>query len=298
MYICIGSDVFNLSVMKRISMLTNVLWISTVFAFSSDSGGAELFPEIKGWNLTPNERMYVPSDLWDLIDGAADTYLSYNFLDLHLADYNNEEGINVRVELYRQSTFDNTFGIYTTERSPDYHFIQIGSEGYLEEGALNFLCGYYYIKVTTNNQGDDAQNSLIEIAGNVEKHLKQENNWPDIFQMFPPGLIPYSEHYIAENFLGFEFLHSAFTAEYNKEGVDFQVFIIRTDSPEGVHEMLGEYLKFTKQDAAVTDGLFKIHDPYNGDIDVILKGNILAGIVNCDDESVLKEYIGLLEGKL
>ena len=284
--------------MKKLSVLILVLLICSVFAYSSDPEGTELFPEIKEWKLIQNERVYVPSDLWDIIDGAADTYLSYNFIDLHLADYNNDAGINVRVELYRHSTFDNTFGIYTTERSPDYHFINIGSQGYLEEGALNFLCGYYYVKVTTGNQGNNAQNSLVEIAENVEKYLKQENNWPDIFQIFPPEPMPYSEHYIAENFLGFEFLHSAFIADYNKDGEDFQVFIIRTDKPEEVREMLGKYLKFAKQDDEVSDSIFKIHDPYNGDIDVILKENTMAGIIGCEKETILNEYINLLKSKL
>jgi hypothetical protein len=284
--------------MKKIPIVMLILWISSVFAFPSYPGGKDLFPEIKGWKLTLNERVYTPSDLWDMIDGAADTYLSYNFIDLHLAEYNNDAGINIRVELYRHSTFNNSFGIYTAERNPDYHFIKIGSEGYLEEGVLNFLCGYYYIKITTGSQGEDAQNSLVEIAGSIEKHLGQENNWPDIFQVFPPDPKPYSERYIAENFLGFEFLNSVFVADYSRVGEDFQVFIIRTDNPENVREMLGKYLEFAKQDDKVSDGIFKIHDPYNGDIDVILKGNTLGGIVNCNNESTLQEYIGLLMGKL
>jgi len=284
--------------MKRLLILTFVICLKVVFAFASDPIKTELFPEIKGWNLTSNERVYLPSDLWDIIDGAADTYLSYNFIDLHLADYTNESGLNVRVELYRHSSFDNTFGIYTTERSPDYHFMKIGSEGYLEEGALNFLCGYYYVKLTTASEGEDARNAMVQIAEGVEKNLRQDHNWPDVLQILPSDRIPYSEHYIAENFLGFEFLNSAFTAEYSKEGEDFQVFIIRTVTPEEVREMLGKYLKFTKQDEQISDGQFKIYDPYNGDIDIILKGNTLAGIVGCDTATVLDEYINLLRSKL
>jgi hypothetical protein len=284
--------------MERILILIMVFWISTVFAFCSDPGKTELFPEIKGWNLIADERVYGPSDLWDLIDGAADMYLNYDFLDLHLADYNNEIGINVRVELYRHSTFENSFGIYTAERNPDYHFIKIGSEGYLEEGALNFLCGYYYVKITTSSQGEDARNAMVQIAGFIDKNLSQERNWPDILQSFPQEMIPYSEHYIAENFLGFEFLNSAFTAEYYKDGENFQVFIIRTGKPEEVRAMLEKYLEFTKQDNEVTDGLFKIQDTYNGNIYVILKGNILAGIVGCKSETIRNEYINLLKSKL
>jgi hypothetical protein len=284
--------------MKRSFVLMALYINCTIFTWSGNFVSGSLFPEIKGWTLTVSERVYGPTDLWDIIDGAADTYLSYSFLDLYLADYKNDAGINVRVELYRHNTFENTFGIYTAERSPDYHFIDIGSQGYIEEGVLNFLCGYYYVKINSGNKGADVQRSLIEIARSIDKELVQGKNWPEILQHFPSGEIAYSERYIAENFLGFEFLHSAFTADYNKDGEEFQIFLIRTDKPEEVNEMLSKYLDFTKQTCEISDGLYKIHDPYNGDIDVILKGNMMAGIIGCDAESIRLEFIRILEEKL
>jgi hypothetical protein len=286
--------------MKRLLVLTHVIWFSTIFTFSSDPGKPDLFPEIKGWDLVASEKVYGPSDLWDLIDGAADTYLSYSFMDLHLADYINETGLKVRVELYRHNTFDNSFGIYAAERNPDYHFIGIGSEGYLEEGALNFLCGYYYVKLTSASRGVEAQNALVHIAGSIEENLGQVYNWPEIFQLFPFGQDPYSEHYIAENFLGFEFLHSAFITDYKIDEEEFQVFIIRTTTKEEALEMIGKYLEFTGQKEKVCDGQIniKIRDPYNGDIYLLLKGNMLAGIIGCENETVSEEYMNLLKSKL
>jgi hypothetical protein len=283
--------------MKRLLMLPALCLICNSVIWSNDPVTGSLFPEIKGWKLDVSERVYGPSDLWDIIDGAADTYLSYSFLDLHVADYQNDEGVSIRVELYRHNTFDNTFGIYTAERSPDYHFIEIGSQGYLEEGALNFLCGQYYVKITTLNKGGNTQTSLALIGEAVDKNLSQERNWPEILQIFPPGSLAYSERYIAENFLGFDFLHSAFTADYNKEGGEFQVFIIRTEYPQGVREMLQKYMTFTKQACDISDGLFKINDPYNGNIDVILRGNTMAGIINCEVESVTQEFLEFLKSK-
>jgi Family of unknown function (DUF6599) len=284
--------------MKRLFVFLALFFITCYLSLSKGAGSESFFPEIEGWRLTVTERVYGPSDLWDIIDGAADTYLGYSFLDLHLADYENDEGINVRVELYRHTSFDNSFGIYTAERSPDYHFIDIGSQGYIEQGVLNFLCGYYYVKMTCLNQGDKVQNSLIEIARNIDKNLKQDKNWPEILQLFPPGKLLNSERYFSENFLGLEFLHSAFTADYSREDGDFQVFIIRKENPIEAREMLREYLAFTKQDLEISDGQFKIHDPYNGDIDIILKGNTMAGIVNCEVESTRTEFLEILKEKL
>jgi hypothetical protein len=283
--------------MKRLTVLMTFGLLCIILTWSMDSFSESLFPEIKGWKLTVSDRVYGPTDLWDIIDGAADTYLSYSFLDLHLADYENGTGVDIRVELYKHNTFDNTFGIYTAERSPDYHFINIGSQGYIEESVLNFLCGYYYVKINSGSKGEEVQNSLIEIARNIEKNLVQEKNWPGILQYFPPGALAYSDRYIAENFLGFEFLHSAFTAEYNKDGEEFQIFIIRTEKPDEVHEMLAKYLDFTKQTCEISDGLYNIQDPYNGDIDVILKGNTMAGIINCHLESTRMEFLNLLKEK-
>jgi hypothetical protein len=44
--------------------------------------------------------------------------------------------------------------------------------------------------------------------------------------------------------------------------------------------------------------LYKIADPYNRDIDVILKGNTMGGIINCDEESIIKEFTEILTDNL
>ena len=87
-----------------------------------------LFPEINGWKLSVDSNVYTPNNLWDLIDGAADVYLSYDFQDLHIGEYSNQGQI-IRVEMYRQSSSVNAFGIYAAERMPDYDFIKLGVQG-------------------------------------------------------------------------------------------------------------------------------------------------------------------------
>ncbi len=102
------------------------------------------FPDVKNWNLTVLPDVYTPGNLWDLINGAAESYLSYDFVDLHLGDYEHASGTVIHAEVYRHSTPVNAYGIYTAERSPEYKFVEIGAQGYLEEGVLNFLAGQFY----------------------------------------------------------------------------------------------------------------------------------------------------------
>jgi hypothetical protein len=80
---------------------------------------AALFPDIKGWKKQVNEKVYLSGDLWELINGAADIFLSYYFEDLQIAEYSKKDQM-IRVEIYRHKSFEDTYGIYTAERMPDY----------------------------------------------------------------------------------------------------------------------------------------------------------------------------------
>jgi hypothetical protein len=253
---------------------------------------AVTFPEVNDWSLTVLPDVYTPANLWDLIDGAAESYLSYDFMDLHLGDYENVSGTVIHAELYRHSSPVNAYGIYTAERSPEYRFIDVGAQGYLEEGVLNFLTGQFYVKLYSTDSGDEVQKDLQKIGQKISLHLDQDNSLPELLGLFPAeGQLSYSDQYIRENFIGFEFLHSAFTVEY--EG-GFKLFVIQGKDAAEVQEMAKKYLAFTKQDIdpAKTDELtFK--DPYNGDIPAIIKGSYLAGIIdgseNKEARSLLKE---------
>jgi hypothetical protein len=244
--------------------------------------GAVSFPEVKGWKLKVLPDVYTPANLWDLINGAAESYLSYDFVDLHLGDYENESGTVIHAELYRHSSSVNAYGIYTAERSPEYGFVNIGAQGYLEEAVLNFLTGQFYVKLYSTDSGEEVQKALEKIGQQISGHLDQDNGLPGLFDHFPAiGRLPYSDQYIRENFIGFDFLHSAFTVEY--EG-GFKLFVIQGENPEEIHEMIKQYLAFTKQDIdiMVTSG-FTIKDPYNGDIPVIIKDQYMVGVLDGSD---------------
>ena len=237
------------------------------------------FPEVKDWNLSVLPDVYTPGNLWDLINGAAESYLSYDFVDLHLGDYEHASGTVIHAEVYRQSTPVNAYGIYTAERSPEYKFVEVGAQGYLEEGVLNFLAGQFYVKLYSTDSGDKVQEALQKIGQKISWHLDQENSMPELLKLFPSsGQLPYSDQYIRENFIGFDFLHSAYTVAY--EG-GFKLFVIQGKDAAEILEMAKKYLAFTKQEidpASVSELTFK--DPYNGDIPAILKGSFLAGIID------------------
>jgi hypothetical protein len=256
--------------------------------------GEVSYPEIEGWKLMVSPDVYTPDNLWDLINGAAEAYLSYDFIDLHLADYTSKSGVEIHAEIYRHSSLPNAFGIYSSERSPEYNFIETGVQGYIDEGILNYFTGPYYVKLYSTGSGEEVQESLLKVSGEISAHLDEENAWPELLSLFPPqGKLPNKEHYVRENFIGFNFLRTAYTAEY--EG-GYRLFILQGKDREEMMEMVRAYLAFTKQDIdPEKESSFTIRDRYNGDIPVILMGASMAGIIDGSELDQAAENLKKLE---
>jgi hypothetical protein len=280
--------------MKR--YLITIISLAVLASVTCQAGDADAvsFPEVKDWNLTVLPDVYTPGNLWDLIDGAAESYLSYDFVDLHLGDYEHASGTVIHAEVYRHSSPVNAYGIYSAERSPEYKFVKIGAQGYLEEGVLNFLDGQYYVKLYSNDSGAGVQEALQKIGQKISGHLGQDDSLPELLELFPSsGQLPYSDQYIRENFIGFDFLHSAFTVGY--EG-GFKLFLIQGKDEDEILAMAKQYLAFTKQDidpASVSEMTFK--DPYNGDIPAIISGRYMAGIIDGSENEKARSLLQELD---
>ncbi len=244
----------------------------------------DLFPEIKGWDLKIEKETYTPANLFELIDGAADLYIQYGFQRLYIATYHNNQDIAVRVELYHHNVPENAYGIYTSERMPDYHFIPVGVQGYTAEGVLHFLTGSFYVKIMSVGSRNAGEEILRLIAEEIVKKINQNNSWPVEISFFPEeGKVFMSDGYVAKNFLGYGFLQSAFTARYTTGG-GMTLFIIHGKDKEA-EVMLNTYLGMMKEDKVRRqDGIYIVNDFFNGNVYMSLKSDYIAGAFNVRDE--------------
>lgn len=253
--------------------------------------GEPSFPAIPGWELAGEPVVYTPDNLWDFINGAAESYLAYAFVDLHVGEYVGPESVAVRAELYRHPDPENAFGIYATERAPDYSFIAVGAQGYREEGVLNFLRGKYYVKLSTHQRGPAADAALRTIAGSIDAHLPGGATLPAGLELLPAdGRQLNTEGYVAQNFLGYGFLHHAFTARYEK---GIQLFVMEYSTADGAAEALRKLLVAAPGTRAGPDR-YSISDPNNGPIAVARHGSVLYGAVGAPDAATEKRYLNML----
>jgi hypothetical protein len=263
------------------------------FCINSNAADEKLFPEISGWKKKTEQRVYNASDLWELINGAADIFLSYYFQDLRIAEYTSKNKI-IRVELYRHLTTDDTYGIYTAERMPDYPQVHVGSQGYKSQGVLNFFAGTYYVKVMSAGVEEADENTIALIAEKVNASLAQPIGLPELSQVFPDeGKIYLSDTYIAQNFMGYSFFRNAFSVKYEKP-VQLQLFVIRL-TEDAIGKILDQYMKTMKEDkVSQKDDLYRVDDMFNGPVFLKKKSNYLVGTVNTGDEGAAAGMIDSL----
>ena len=58
------------------------------------------------------------------------------------------------------------------------------------------------------------------------------------------------------------------------------MFVLDGGSPDGVKDVLIQYMAFTKQSDELKEGGLLVKDRYNGDIPVLWKGRYLVGVYN------------------
>jgi hypothetical protein len=156
---------------------------------------------------------FYSSDLYRYMDGGADIYLKYGLVAMAHREYK-RAGVDMTVDVFDMGGALLAFGIYSAERSPEYHFIDIGAEGYSSESTLNFLQGRYYVRLSAF--GDGAAAVLDNFARAISGSIGGDRSLPDLLDILPrENRVARSEKYVVQAPAGHDFLAPALTASYH-----------------------------------------------------------------------------------
>jgi Family of unknown function (DUF6599) len=275
--------------MKNILLSASLLMALSLSALAQEI----TMPDLKGYKKDISAPVYLPENLGDYINGTADTYLSYGFADLNIAGYKKGKNV-IKLEVYRQSDNTMAFGIYSIERSPAFHYLNLGSQGYSAEGAINFFKGNYYVKIKTSSKKESTLKSAETLAHEVADMLPGNQSMPSQLSLFPSeGKKVNEETYINESVLGHKFLNQAFKVTYQTGNDIFSIFIIDNKSPDEALKTLNEYLEATGTESGDSDtGRYMFKDGYNGTIFLSVKDNrlvIISGLSK-DQSEIADKY--------
>jgi hypothetical protein len=276
-----------------LALLGLILWASPSLARGAQPFA---FPAMEGWTLAGPPQVFSPDNVYDYINGGSDLYLKYEFVELTVVEYR-KDAMSVSAEVYRHRDADHAFGIYSQERVPSAEFLTLGAQGYYENAVCNFIQGGYYIKLSSEHTGAGDRQILLSFARRISDSLPGPSALPEILSAFPAeGKKANTEKFIAKDFLGYGFLHSGFTAEYDRAGHRYQLFTIAGARADDARTMLEHYLKQIKHQAPVVEGAYQVTDPYHGVIALFWKGRHIWGTIGLADAGLRAAYLKYFEG--
>jgi len=250
------------------------------------------FPTINNWEKDQKVSVYDENTLYEYIDGAADAYLALSFAELQVCGYQ-KDNIRITAEIYRHSDNDFAFGIYAKERPENLNYIKVGAQGYLVDGNLNFFADKFYVKIYSLDISENTLNAIKELADKIAANINPDPKMPEILNLFwNDNKIKNSEKFFGQDFLGLSFLKNAFQCEYLINENKFYVFIIKRNTSDEIQDIIKNYHSFTKQKFTVhPNSVYYLSDPYNGQVFLHQKGNILFGVYGNYDKKFIENKI-------
>jgi len=277
--------------------ILNIIFIFLILPALSASGSTSIkkntFPDIPGFPKTGEIVTYKPETLFEFMDGAAELYLLYNFVEMNVQVYEDKKGNTINIEIYDHQNVDNSFGIYSQERPYDCEFMVIGAQANYVEGYLNFYQGRYYVKLSGYSLGAKDKEILSTAAKTVSARLNEKADPPQALKLFPDSQkIKNSEQYITKDFLGYSYFKNVFTADYGNPESSYKLFIIEAPDKPTLEKSINEYKKEVgfAQDI-LKGGIHEVEDPYQGKLILSVSGKYIAGILNPDNVKVNKDLL-------
>ncbi|MDR0415220.1 MAG: hypothetical protein LBH84_07400 [Prevotellaceae bacterium] len=252
-------------------------------------------PPVKGWTISPQVEVFDGENLFERINGAAPAFLENNFQEMTSMVYTRGNDY-ITIQAYRHATPEDAFGMYASERSPDMEFYPgIGGEAQGDEYGLFFFSGSVYVKMSASSKSNEITSTFKAIAKGLAAKIDASASYPEIFKSFPKeGQLPHTQSYIPQNYIGHEFLKSAYTLDYNLNGLKFQLFVIDGKTREGAEKILSDYFGFTRQPLNFAEGNLRAEDRYNGNIPIAWKGRYLIGAFRESGEDFSKDIYSFL----
>ena len=299
--------------MPKRSALALLLFLISAFAIgtsaqsSSQRNLAGLLPNPLPSQTVPQSEVvfYNPETLYKYMDGGADAFLLYDFRVLLHQDLRVKD-TDLSVDIFDMSTPENAFGMYASERSPSYHYISIGAEGYDNEGILNFLQGPYYVKLAAFGTSASAvldQFATI-ISSNISLKIKTEASLPAALNLLPPAnRKSHSEQFLLKDPLGHAFLGPAYLARYNFDDRESTLLLSIASNPAEAQnrlKLLAEHFTSTGQCEPAPefgDGAIRASNTFEGSAIARTKGRYLVLLINpvSGAEKVFKDTLQRLE---
>lgn len=236
-------------------------------------------------------RTFYDDSLWQYINGGAELYYRYNFVEVATADYKTGT-TEFTVDIYRFDNPLNAYGLYSMIRPENARLVSLGVEGFVSLGSLQFVKGEYLINLIGYDESNATNFALAQAAEELNKLIPGTTDRPGTFDLFPEDkALRATDRYSAESFLGIGFLTYVYSQDYLLDA-DTVTLFLSDDMPNakllewskhaaenGTIELVTNDLPFDEDKAFIT------YDSYYGKIIAGLRKGNLVGMVDYNERN-------------
>lgn len=155
---------------------------------------SSLLPDtIQGW-MVEEKNQYNRDNLYDYIDGGAELYLSYGFMEMVNFTYNRKDQPSLIVDIFDMGSSENAYGVFTYSRETVDSTYGQGSQ--YSPGLLLFWKDRYYISILASPETSQSRDAVFKLALAIDHKIPPGGSLPRIISLLPSeGLLDASIRY-------------------------------------------------------------------------------------------------------
>lgn len=197
--------------------------------------------DVEGWTRLRSQQHYEGEDLYEYINGGAEIYHEYGFVQVVIQDYVDSTGKSISVEIYEMASPASAYGMYTFKTNTKGKWISVGREAQLADYYMNFWKGAFLVTLTGFDETEETRQGLISIAQAVSSRIPGEGEKPRVISLLPEEDLEAQSIKYFTGFLGLRNSHPFFGLNIMgyEEGIkgdytgDFSLFLFRFDGEQG-----------------------------------------------------------------
>jgi hypothetical protein len=170
--------VFVVATNKRSITVVMVIAALVVLAQCADEPAVETTPglmaaavSIDGWQLDEEPLIYIGDTLFEMINGGAELYHRFGFVQALAAQYSGPEGRSIALEVFEMGDEAGARNIYAEKTGGTGEPLDIGDEAAGESYYLNVRTGRYLVTITGFESDQETTDGLMMLARAVAEQL-------------------------------------------------------------------------------------------------------------------------------
>jgi hypothetical protein len=238
--------------------------------------------------MADKPHRYGPQDLYQYINGEAESFVAYGFVSLKGANYfpGSDNNGSITVDIYDMGEKLNAFGVFQSKRGGETSSVRVGTASFGRDGYLVFYKDRYFVEILSFVKDEQWKTQHIVIARKVAERIKGDIAPPCELSYFSKsGKIEGSERYVKGGILGHAFLGKGLICDYRMGGDVVSAFVAFFPSSEDAgssFESHKDFLRRSGKECAPLNGLgargFVSQEPYHKNILVAQKGSFVIGV--------------------